>query len=70
MKKERGGLLARQRQIAELEVEVARLAEQMEQQNGQLDQYYAQTGQKRMRLLHCAARTKLSFGGRRNWNSS
>ncbi len=47
MKKERGGLLARQRQIAELEVEVARLAEQMEQQNGQLDQYYAQTGQKK-----------------------
>lgn len=45
--KERGGLLARQRQIAELEAEAARLAEQMEQQNGQLDQYYAQTGQKK-----------------------
>ena len=45
--KERGGLLARQRQIAELETEVARLAEQMEQQNVKLDQYYAQTGQKK-----------------------
>jgi chromosome segregation protein len=45
--KERGGLLARQRQIAELEAQVQQLAEQLEQQNGELDAYYAQTGAKK-----------------------
>ena len=45
--KERGGLLARQRQIAELEEKVKQLAETMEQQNQELDEYYAETGRKK-----------------------
>ncbi len=52
--KERTGLLARQRQILELEAEVARLQEQMEQQNDALDAYYAETNtiKERINALH------------------
>lgn len=45
--KERSSLLARQRQILELEQSVQQLAEQMEQQNKALDIYYAITGEKK-----------------------
>jgi len=45
--KERGGLLARQRQIAELEQKVKQLAERMDEQNKALDAYYAVTGEKK-----------------------
>ena len=41
--KERTGLLARQRQILELEAEVETLRRQMEDQNDALDAYYAET---------------------------
>ncbi len=45
--KERSSLLARQRQILELEQSVQQLAEQMEQQNQELDAYYIVTGEKK-----------------------
>ena len=48
--KNRGGLLARKRQIAELDGTVAQLAAQMEQQNRELDTYYAETGEKKEAL--------------------
>ena len=45
--KERGGLLARQRQIAELEEAVKQLAADMERKNQELDAYYTETGEKK-----------------------
>ena len=45
--KERSSLLARQRQILELEQSIQQLAEQMEQQNQELDAYYIVTGEKK-----------------------
>lgn len=43
--KERNGLLARQRQILELEEEINRFGQKMDAQNVQLDAYYAETNQ-------------------------
>lgn len=54
--KERGGLLARQRQIAELEEAVKQLADQMARQNQELDDYYAQTGQKKQAVTELRSR--------------
>ncbi|MBQ5683874.1 MAG: hypothetical protein IIV26_10155, partial [Peptococcaceae bacterium] len=48
--KERGGLLARQRQIAELEEAVKQLADEMDAQNAKMDAYYAETGEKKQAL--------------------
>ena len=48
--KERGGLLARQRQITELEEAVKALSEDMDKQNAELDAYYAETGVKKQAL--------------------
>ncbi|MBQ2034968.1 MAG: chromosome segregation protein SMC, partial [Peptococcaceae bacterium] len=48
--KERGGLLARQRQIAELEEAVKQLADEMDTQNAKMDAYYAETGEKKQAL--------------------
>lgn len=45
--KERGGLLARQRQIMQLEEQVLQLERQIAQQNNDLDAYYAETGEKK-----------------------
>ena len=45
--KERSGLLARQRQIAELEEAVKQLAADMERKNQELDAYYTETGEKK-----------------------
>ncbi|MGM9525276.1 MAG: hypothetical protein ACI3U1_03300, partial [Peptococcaceae bacterium] len=49
--KERGGLLARKRQVAELEERARQLEAQMEQQNQDLDIYYAQTGEKKAAIV-------------------
>ena len=49
--KERGGLLARKRQVAELEERARQLEAQMEQQNRDLDIYYAQTGEKKAAIV-------------------
>ncbi len=54
--KERGGLLARQRQIVELEEEVNRLADAMEQQNKELDDYYAVTNEKKQAITELHGR--------------
>lgn len=48
--KERGGLLARQRQILELEDAVKQLEQQIQQQNEALEAYYAVTGEKKEAL--------------------
>ena len=45
--KDRGGLLARQRQITELEETVRKLADTLEEKNRELDAYYAETGKKK-----------------------
>lgn len=48
--KERGGLLARQRKILELEDAVKQLEQQIQQQNEALEAYYAVTGEKKEAL--------------------
>lgn len=53
--KERGGLLARQRQIVELETKVTELAQQMDAQNAALDAYYALTGEKKASITELRA---------------
>ncbi len=54
--KERGGLLARQRQIAELEESVRQLVDAMEQQNQELDAYYAETNEKKQTITELHSR--------------